>query len=84
MKPTGNVMDRVINDIGGKPSRPAKWKQHYYISQAAPPIGGKREDGWVCSYCGKHSWTKKKVCDGCNSYMTDKIIEELKEEMEKL
>ena len=46
-----------------------KWIQRYRISQAAPPMGGKRKDGWNCSVCGKHSHSRKEICDGCNTTM---------------
>lgn len=46
-----------------------KWRPHYYISKAIPPIGGKRQDGWSCSVCGKHSYSRKEICDGCNTVM---------------
>lgn len=29
-------------------------------------------DGYICSRCGKHSWSKKDVCDGCNSIMNNR------------
>ena len=47
----------------------SKWRPYYYISKADPPIGGKWQDGWVCSVCQKHSTTRKEVCDGCNTKM---------------
>ncbi len=50
----------------------AKWKQHYYTSAA--PMGGKYEDGWICSCCGKHSYVRKEICDGCDSIMYEKVI----------
>lgn len=44
-----------------------KWKRHYYVSQSL--MGGKYEDGWICSVCGKHSYSRKEICDGCNTVM---------------
>lgn len=68
-----NVSDSFINNIlkkmGVEPDKPPRWKPHYYISKADPPMGGKRQDGWFCSCCGKHSYTRKNVCDGCDSTM---------------
>ena len=46
-----------------------KWRPYYYISKAEPPVGGKRQDGWSCSVCGKHSYSRKEICDGCNTVM---------------
>ena len=43
-----------------------KWKPHYYIFNAT---GEKMRDGWHCSVCGKHSYSRKKICDGCNTTM---------------
>ena len=42
-----------------------KWRPHYYIFKN----GEKMRQGWVCFVCGKHSWTRKEVCDGCNTTM---------------
>lgn len=64
-----SLIASVLREMGVEPNKPARWKPHYYISNAAPPIGGKRQDGWICSKCGKHSYVKKNVCDGCNSQM---------------
>jgi hypothetical protein len=44
------------------------WITQYYHSKSI--FGGKYENGYICSQCGKHSWVKKDVCDGCNSVMT--------------
>ena len=57
-----------------KEVRYAKWKPHYYISKAHLQLGGNIEDGWTCSYCGKHSYVRKEICDGCDSIMYEKVI----------
>lgn len=44
----------------------SKWKPHYYIFNAT---GEKMRDGWYCSVCGKHSYSRKEICDGCNTTM---------------
>ena len=43
-----------------------KWKPHYYIFNAT---GKKMRDGWRCSVCSKHSYSRKEICDGCNTTM---------------
>lgn len=43
-----------------------KWRPHYYIFEKTKE---KMRDGWHCSVCGKHSWSRKEVCDGCNTTM---------------
>ena len=43
-----------------------KWSPHYYIFNAT---GEKMRDGWHCSVCGKHSYSRKEICDGCNTVM---------------
>ena len=43
-----------------------KWRPHYYIFNAT---GEKMRDGWHCSVCGKHSYSRKEICDGCNTVM---------------
>ena len=65
----------IINSIDNQPTadvvelKNMKWIQRYRISQAAPPMGGKHKDGWNCSVCGKHSYSRKEVCDGCKTIM---------------
>ena len=69
------VNDALVNDIlrgmgvdvDGK--KPPHWIKHYYHSKMFPTE--KYKDGYICSRCGKHSWSKKDVCDGCNSIMTN-------------
>ena len=49
-----------------------KWKPHYYIFNAT---GEKIPNGWHCSVCSKrsvcskHSYSRKEICDGCNTTM---------------
>lgn len=43
-----------------------KWIPHYYIFKGN---GEKMRDGWRCSVCGKHSYSRKEICDGCNTTM---------------
>ena len=67
------VNDALVNDIlrgmgvdiDGK--EPPHWITSYYHSKRFP--GAKYKVGYICSRCGKHSWSKKDVCDGCNSIM---------------
>ena len=65
MKVTDSFVNGILKEMGCEPEKPARWKPHYYISR----IFGRREDGWICSKCGKHSYVKRSVCDGCNSQM---------------
>ena len=76
-----NITDAFINDILRKmgvdidKKKPPHWITKYYHSKSI--FGGKYEDGYMCSRCGKHSWNKKDVCDGCNSIMTNiKVVNE--------
>lgn len=69
------VIDAMLNDVlksmgvdvNGK--QPPHWITQYYHSKSI--FGEKHEDGYICSRCGKHSWNKKKSCDGCNSIMEE-------------
>lgn len=51
---------RVLKKMGVDPSKQPHWMPEYYRGRA---------DGYLCSYCGKKSWSKKEKCDGCNSIM---------------
>lgn len=70
-KITDTVLNDILRDIGVDVSKrtTAHWIQDYYKSKSI--FGGKYEDGYICSCCGKKSWVKKYVCDGCNSLMTN-------------
>jgi hypothetical protein len=46
-------------------STPPKWEHHYPLEDSD------YQDGWICSVCGKYSVVKRKVCDGCDSNMTN-------------
>ena len=54
------ALSRVLKKMGVDPSKPPHWMPEYYRG---------RSDGFLCSYCGKHPWSKKEKCDGCNSIM---------------
>ena len=61
------LIEKVLRNMGVDvdKKRPPHWITKYYHSN----LGGKYKDGFICSRCGKHSWSKKNVCDGCNSIM---------------
>lgn len=68
-------MDALVNSILREmgvdvdKKKPPHWIQKYYKSKSI--FGGEYEDGYICSRCGKHSWTKKEKCDGCDSVITE-------------
>lgn len=64
-----SMIDEILKEMGVEPNKPARWKPHYYTSMSVPPA--KRQEGWFCSKCGKHSWVKRNVCDGCDSHMQE-------------
>ena len=61
------IVASVMRKMGCDPSVPPRWVQQEYTTVA----GFKTPDGFVCSFCGKHSWSKRKTCDGCQSEMID-------------
>ena len=71
MTVTDNLVRGILKDMGVDVDnkKPPHWITQYYHSQSI--YGGKHEDGYMCSRCGKHSWSKKEICDGCNSVMTN-------------
>ena len=54
------IVERVMREMGCDPNKPPRWIPQMYKSMVR---------GYVCSICGKHSWSKKEKCDGCNSIM---------------
>ena len=65
------LVTEVMNEMGVEPNKPARWKVHIHncIDQSTGEVYRKMEDGYVCSKCGKHSCSKKSICDGCGSTM---------------
>jgi hypothetical protein len=59
------IVASVMREMGCDPSAPPRWIPQEYNSVT----GFKVPDGFVCSFCGKHSLAKRKVCDGCQSTM---------------
>ena len=71
MKVTDSFVNGILKDMGVNPNQPPHWIQQYYISKADPPIGGKTPDGYMCSFCGRKSYSKLNKCDACNSIMVE-------------
>lgn len=59
------ALNRVLKRMGVDKSKAPHW-----MPQIRKTAGGfSVKDGYLCSYCGKKSWSKKEKCDGCNSVM---------------
>ena len=71
MEVTDALIKRILRDMGVDvdKTKPPHWITQYYHSKSL--FGGKCKDGYMCSRCGKHSYSKKETCDGCNSVMVD-------------
>lgn len=65
--PTDAYVNEILRGMGVDvdKKKPPHWIQDYYTSR----VHGKVKNGYICSRCGKHSSSKKDVCDGCNSIM---------------
>ncbi len=65
---TDGFIDSILREMGVDvdKKKPPQWLKHYHKSNA----GFKYENGYICSWCGKHSHYKKETCDGCKSFMT--------------
>lgn len=61
------LVKSIMQELGCDSKTPPHWVQHTYKSSV---MGWDVPDGYVCSRCGKHSWTKKTKCDGCDSIMS--------------
>lgn len=62
---TSEILRSMGVDVDGK--QPSYWITNYYHSKMF--LDEKYEDGFLCSRCGRHSWSKKKICDGCGAIM---------------
>lgn len=65
------LISGILQGMGVDPSKPPHWKTyiHKVIDQTTREIVHEIKDGYICSYCGKHSYSQKDKCDGCNSIM---------------
>lgn len=65
------MIAQILKEMGVDESQPPHWMPHIHktIDQTTGELVREFQDGYMCSYCGKHSWSKKEKCDGCNSIM---------------
>lgn len=68
---TDDMIKDILKEMGVDRSKPPHWiqKMHKVIDQTTRELVHELKDGYTCSYCGKHSYSKKEKCDGCNSIM---------------
>ncbi len=64
-------IDNILRNMGVDRTIPPKWLPHTHkaIDQRTGEVFKTYPNGYICSYCGKHSWSKKEICTGCNSIM---------------
>lgn len=67
------IVNSVLREMGCDPKKKPYWVVHVRktIDQTTGAVVRLFLEGYVCSRCGKHSWSKKKKCDGCNSVMME-------------
>ena len=65
------IVNSVLREMGCDPKKKPHWVEHICkkIDRTTGEVFRMLPDGYVCSRCGKHSWSKKEKCDGCNSVM---------------
>ena len=72
---TSEIVNNVLKQMGVDPTKTPHWmvNKHKAIDQATGKVFKEYDSGYLCSYCGKQSWTKKAKCDGCNSIMQEDV-----------
>ena len=65
MKVSDAFIENILKEMGVNPNKQPHWIQQYHEF----PDHSKMKDGYLCSYCGKHSYYRAEKCDGCNSIM---------------
>ena len=78
------VIDELVNDVlismgvDVDKKKPPHWIQDWYVSKGV--VKSKTPDGFICSRCGKKSWSKNESCDACDSVMvnSNKTLNDLK------
>lgn len=58
------IVERVLKEMGCDTTKPPYWIPRMYKS-----VAGNHPFGYICSHCGKHSWSKRTECDGCGAVM---------------
>ena len=71
MTVTDSLIAGILKEMGVEPNKPARWKTriHKCIDQRTGEVYREMKDGYMCSKCGKHSYYKASVCEGCGSPM---------------
>ena len=61
----------ILKEMGVDRNKPPHWMPNVDTvrDRTTGEIVREYKRGYLCSYCGKHSWSKKDMCDGCNSVM---------------
>lgn len=67
------IMKKVLKEMGVDKTKPPHWvvNKDEVIDQTMRKLVREYERGYICSFCGKHSWSKKNMCDGCASTMAN-------------
>ena len=65
------LIEKVLKEMGVNRNEPPHWKPniHKVIDQTTGEVVREHQNGYMCSYCGKHSWYKTITCSGCNKTM---------------
>lgn len=68
---TDNLIADILRGMGVDRSKPPHWMPNVdrLRDQRTGEVIREYHRGYLCSYCGKHSWGKEDRCDGCNSVM---------------
>ena len=70
-----NISDAYINSIlkemGVNTKEPPHWLPHIHkvIDMTTKELVDEIPNGYICSYCGKHSYSQVEKCSGCKSTM---------------
>ena len=71
MKVSDNLIANILKKMGVNPNETPHWKIHIHkvIDQSTRDVIDRIKDGYLCSYCGRHSYYQAEKCDGCGSIM---------------
>lgn len=68
-----SIIKTVCKNMGVDRTKPPHWMPNVDIvrDQTTGQVVREYKRGYLCSYCGIHSWSRKQKCDGCNSVMQE-------------
>lgn len=69
--PDDPLVEDALKNMGVNRNEPPHWLPniHRVVDQSTGKVVREHKNGYLCSYCGKHSWHTRLTCSGCGKIM---------------